>query len=165
MNIDVRCPYCNGITGFDNSRPFAFCNHCGKQISLGTNQPNNYQAPAPAPISPMAPVQSMPPQVYSGCGANLVISYTSEHPRVYLIATILATGASYQFVSGGSMAFNLNPGIHPIDFKIGKRTYRRDILITPNGEPVRAMASWSRGTARITIINPTQPGSAPVIYT
>ena len=163
MNIDVRCPYCNGITGFDNSRPFAFCNHCGKQISLGTNPPNNYQAPAPAPISNMAPVQSVPPQVFSG--ANLVISYTSEHPHVYLIATILATGASYQFVSGGSMAFNLNPGIHPIDFKIGKRTYRRDILISPGGEPVRAMASWSRGTARITIINPAQPGGAPVFYT
>ena len=163
MNINVKCPYCSGITGFDDSRPFAFCNHCGKQISLGTNQPAGYQAPAPAPAGYMAPVQSVPVQNFSG--ANLVISYTSEHPRVYLIATILVTGASYQFVSGGSMAFNLNPGIHPVDFKIGKRTYRRDILVPASGEPVRAMASWSRGTARITIINPTQPGSAPVYYT
>ena len=162
MNINVKCPYCNGVTGFDDSRPFAFCNQCGKQISLGTSQPNNYQAPAPAGYT--APVQTMPAQPNYG-GANLVISYTSEHPRVYLIVSILATGASYQFVSGGSIALNLAPGIHPIDFKIGKRTYRRDILITPGGEPVRAMASWSRGTARIAIINPSQPGTAPVFYT
>lgn len=163
MNINVKCPYCNGITSYEDSSPFSFCNNCGMKISLGTNQPNNYQAPAPAPAGYMAPVQSAPVQNYGG--ANLVVSYSSEHPRVYLILTILATGASYQFVSGGSMAFSLSPGIHPIDFKIGKRTYRRDILINPSGEPVRAMASWSRGTARITIINPTLPGSAPVIYT
>ena len=39
-----------------------------------------------------------------------------------------------------------------------------DILINPGQEPVRAVASWGGGTARINIINPSQPGNAPVMY-
>ena len=177
MDINVKCPYCNQITGYDNSRPFAFCMLCGKQISLGTapaNVPANVPAnnPSMAPVSYPAPANSpviapvnnpAPVQNYAG-GPNLIITYYSEHPRVFLISTILATGASYQYSNGQSMAFNLVPGIHAINFKIGKRTYRRDILINPNQEPVRIAASWSRGTARITIINPSQPGNAPVMY-
>lgn len=170
MDINVKCPYCNQITGYDNSRPFAFCMLCGKQISIAPVPANsqvalvNNQAPAPAvapvnnPVYNPAPVQTVPG------GANLIISYYSEHPRVFLISTILATGASYQYSNGQSMAFNLMPGIHPIDFKIGKRTYRREILISPNQEPVRVVASWGRGTARINIINPSQPGNVPVMY-
>ena len=125
----------------------------------------NYQAPvnsqAPAPM--VAPIFN-PPPVQAAPGANLIISYYSEHPRVFLISTILATGASYQYSHGQSMAFNLMPGLHPIDFKIGKRTYRREILINPNQEPVRVVASWSRGTARISIMNPAMPGNPPVMY-
>ena len=169
MDINVKCPYCNQITGYDNSRPFAFCMLCGKQISIAPAPANsqvapvNNQAPAPVtapvynPVYNPAPVQNVP-------GANLIISYYSEHPRVFLISTILATGASYQYSNGQSMAFNLMPGIHPIDFKIGKRTYRREILISPNQEPVRVVASWGRGTARINFINPSQPGTVPVMY-
>ncbi len=185
MDINVKCPYCNQITGYDNSRPFAFCMLCGKQISItppaANNQvapansqtpvnnpgvsPVNYQVPvnSPAPAPMVAPVFN-PPPVQAAPGANLIISYYSEHPRVFLISTILATGASYQYSNGQSMAFNLMPGLHPIDFKIGKRTYRREILINPNQEPVRVVASWGRGTARISILNPSQPGNAPIMY-
>ena len=151
MDINVKCPYCNQITGYDDSRPFAFCMLCGKQISL---------APMPSSNTVSAPA---PSQNYAG-GPNLIITFYSEHPRVFLITTILATGASYQYANGQSMAFNLVPGIHAVNFKIGKRTYRRDILINPGQEPVRAVASWGGGTARINIINPSQPGNAPVMY-
>ena len=164
MDINVKCPYCNQITGYDNSRPFAFCMLCGKQISITPPAANNQVTPvntAPAPM--VAPVFN-PPPVQAAPGANLIISYYSEHPRVFLISTILATGASYQYSNGQSMAFNLMPGLHPIDFKIGKRTYRREILINPNQEPVRVVASWGRGTARISILNPSQPGNAPIMY-
>ena len=156
MNINVKCPYCNQITGYDNSQPSAFCMMCGKQISLGAPAVNNVQPTVPV-------TYQMPVQTLSGSG-NLIISFSSEHPRVFLISTILATGESYQYSNGQSMIFNLVPGIHSIDFKIGKRTYRRDLIIPPNGEHVRVHASWARGTARITILNPTQPGSAPVMY-
>lgn len=165
MDINVKCPYCNQITGYDNSRPFAFCMLCGKQISIAPAPANSQVAPvnSPAPAPMVAPVFN-PPPVQAAPGANLIISYYSEHPRVFLISTILATGASYQYSNGQSMAFNLMPGLHPIDFKIGKRTYRREILINPNQEPVRVVASWGRGTARISILNPSQPGNAPIMY-
>ncbi|MCR4729665.1 MAG: hypothetical protein K5881_01920 [Saccharofermentans sp.] len=170
MDINVKCPYCNQITGYDNSRPFAYCMLCGKQISLAP-QPANDPVSAPvnvpvnqAPVTYSAPVSTqVPVQNYAG-GPNLIITYYSEHPRVFLITTILATGACHQYSNGQSMAFNLVPGIHAINFKIGKRTYRRDILINPNQEPVRVVASWGRGTARINIINPSQPGNAPIMY-
>ena len=167
MDINVKCPYCNQITGYDDSRPFAFCMLCGKQISLAPTPSSN---PVSAPVNNPAPVSYSQPvsapalsQNYAG-GPNLIITFYSEHPRVFLITTILATGASYQYANGQSMAFNLVPGIHAVNFKIGKRTYRRDILINPGQEPVRAVASWGGGTARINIINPSQPGNAPVMY-
>ena len=186
MDINVKCPYCNQITGYDDSRPFAFCMLCGKKISLAP-QPANNQVSAPvnnpasvpvnnpvnvpvmasvnpAQVSYSAPVNAPAAvQNYAG-GPNLIITYYSEHPRVFLITTILATGACHQYSNGQSMAFNLVPGIHAINFKIGKRTYRRDILINPNQEPVRVVASWGRGTARISIVNPAMPGNAPIMY-
>lgn len=164
MDINVKCPYCNQITGYDNSRPFAFCMLCGKQISITPPAANNQVAPVNTAPAPMVNPVFNPPPVQAAPGANLIISYYSEHPRVFLISTILATGASYQYSNGQSMAFNLVPGLHPIDFKIGKRTYRREILINPNQEPVRVVASWGRGTARISILNPSQPGNAPIMY-
>lgn len=179
MDINVKCPYCNQITGYDDSRPFAFCMLCGKKISLApapaNNQvsaPVNNQVSAPVSNPVVAPVNNpvsapagytAPVQTYPG-GPNLIITYYSEHPRVFLITTILATGACHQYSNGQSMAFNLVPGIHAINFKIGKRTYRRDILINPNQEPVRVVASWGRGTARISIVNPAMPGNAPIMY-
>ena len=116
---------------------------------------------------PVQPTVLMPAQVpVQGVpgGPNLIISYTSEHPRVFLVSTILATGQSFQYSHGQSMTFTLTPGIHAIDMKIGKRTYRRDVLIGAGSEPVRILASWSRGTARITIMGPQQPGSPPIMY-
>lgn len=166
MDINVKCPYCNQITGYDDSRPFAFCMLCGKQISLA---PAPASAPVTAPVSApinapaYVPVNPAPAQNNAG-GPNLIITYYSEHPRVFLITTILATRACHQYSNGQSMAFNLVPGIHAINFKIGKRTYRRDIFISPNQEPVRVVASWGRGTARINIINPAMPGNAPIMY-
>ena len=166
MDINVKCPYCNQVTGYDDSRPFAFCMLCGKQISLAPAAPavNPTPVSAPAPAGYMAPAPvTAPAQNYAG-GANLIVTFYSEHPRVFLITTILATGASYQYANGQSMAFNLVPGIHAINFKIGKRTYRRDIIINPGQEPVRVVASWGGGTARINIVNPAMPGNAPIMY-
>ena len=158
MDINVKCPFCHGVTGYDCTQPYAFCMQCGKKIVMQS-------VPVSAAPATQAVNYSMPAQSVNGT-PNLVISFTSEHPRVFLISTLLENGVNYQYAHGQSMGFNLMPGVHPIDLKIGKRTYRRDIVIYPNCDPVRVFCSWARGTARITIINPAQPGSTgvPVMY-
>lgn len=158
MDINVKCPYCGKTTGYDDSKPFGFCMMCGGKIVLSVKQ--NVNVPPVASVAYNAPMSS----IYGN--PNLVISYTSEHPGVYMITTLLSTGASYQYTHGQSMGFTLTPGIHSIDFKIGKRTYRRDVVIYQNTDPVRVLCSWARGTARITIMQaPGNGGSPPILYT
>lgn len=173
MLFNVKCPSCGSVILFDDSRVFMFCRVCGQKLykdpsMTAENQPaqpqvqyaQQPQAPVQMPVvmQPHVPVQNVPGS------PNLIISFTSEHPRVFLITTILATGQSFQYSHGQSMTFTLTPGIHAIDLKIGKRTYRRDVLINAVGDPVRILASWSRGTARISIMGPQQPGSPPIMY-
>ena len=153
MDINVKCPFCHGVTGYDCKKPFAFCMQCGKKIILKS---------IPVGTAPVTTVNyPTPAQSFNGT-PNLVISFESENLNVFLISTLLENGVNYQYSHGQSMGFNLMPGVHPIDLKIGKRTYRRDIVIYPNTDPVRVFCSWARGTARIIIANPA--GIAPVIY-
>lgn len=165
MLINVKCPSCGSVILFDDSRAFMFCRVCGQKLLKDPSMTAAVQQPQVqyAQITPVIMPAQVPVHGVPG-GPNLIISFTSEHPRVFLVSTILATGQSFQYAHGQSMTFTLTPGIHAIDMKIGKRTYRRDVFISAGGDPVRILASWSRGTARISIMGPQQPGSPPIMY-
>ena len=159
----VRCPGCGEIASFDESDPSRFCMMCGHKLFENVPQ-KSIQTPTPPASRPVskpsfqpAPVQSYPK------GSNLIVTYSSEHPRVNMIITFISTRYRENFYNGTTKAYNLDPGTHSINFTIGKRTYRRDIYISPNGIPVTVHASWRRGVARIEIINPPA-GSFPMPY-
>ena len=113
-----------------------------RNLSMAQNpNMNHYMAPAPNPYPGSSPAP------------NLIISYYSAHPRVYLVVKVVSTGYRKVFVNGEKAGFSLIPGPQSLILKIGKKNYRRDIIIPPNGDTVNIQASWGSGVARINILN------------
>lgn len=151
----MQCPGCGEVIRFDDTRPSNFCMTCGQRLYRDIKQDNNPgQGPVPNPVERSF---ANPANFRPASQGNLIISYVSEHPRVNMTVTFVNTRSRDFFTNNQNRAYNLYPGIHLIDFKIGKRTYRREVSIYPNSRPVMVQASWRRGVARISIMDLT-PG-------
>lgn len=153
MNNLMRCPYCGREIRSDD----VFCTSCGERIFRNTAQANNALATRPVsePISkPFSDAFYNPVALQQNMAGNLIITYESEHPRVNMYVTFISTKYREYYTNGQTRAYNLVPGIHAIIFKIGKRAYRRDVTIYSENMPVTIYASWHRGVARISIVNP-----------
>ena len=167
-----KCDRCGSEVKLDDTRGFMFCWKCGNKIFITPGQSQSEPAPATepviAPVPPQQPapqpvpqpvpvvmpapvVNYVPQRIYTG--PNLYIYYQSAHPNVLLIAVIRSTGQRFRFSHGQGLSFNLAPGNQELILKIGKRSYRRDVLLPADGSPVRIDCSWSGGTARINISN------------
>lgn len=146
--------FCTGcgseIIVSDNGLP-RFCKQCGAPLATGNAPVNNSQL---MPVGYPAPAG-----FYSK--PNLIISYNSAHPRVLLVVRIVSTGEKKLFYPGETAAYTLRPGTQAIILKIGKRNYRRDVLIPANGDPLVIRASWSGGVARIEMVNAVPSYTTP----
>lgn len=159
----VQCPGCGESATFDESNPARFCMSCGHRLFEDTAQISSQMQSYPAPGQVSTPAFQPAPIMAFPQGTNLIVSYSSEHPRVNMVITFISTRFRERYVNGTTKAYCLVPGMHAINFTIGKRTYRRDIYISPDGRPVTVQASWHRGVARIAIMNPTA-GNIPMTY-
>lgn len=85
---------------------------------------------------------------------NLIINYTSCNPSVLAVVAIKAIRTKVRMLSGQSLSFHMPQGEHIIVIKIGRRNYKRAIIIPPNNQPIRINASFT-GRAQIYIDQPT----------
>ena len=162
----MQCPGCGKETKYDDTWSSFFCMSCGQKLQRPAVQTNNsvQTTPRPAPVTQPAPRAFANPVAFQPAAqGDLIVSYASEHPRVNMVVIFLITKFKDRFTNGDTRAYNLGPGMHVINFQIGKRVYRREITIYPGNKPVMVQASWRRGVARISIINP-QPGNPMMGY-
>lgn len=152
MIKSLQCPNC----GKDIRSDDVFCMSCGKRIYEDTEKVNNVLVARPVSEPVSQPFANAPynPALQQNVSGNLIISYQSEHPRVNMYVTFISTKYRDYYTNGQTRGYNLFPGIHAIVFKIGKRAYRRDVTVYSESQPVIVYASWRRGVARISIVNP-----------
>ena len=139
IKIYSKCMSCGAsFQQFKNSNNFAFCTYCGgKVINVTESASDNTNSTQSAFNVP-----------------NLYISYNSINPNVFLVTRVVSTGVKHTYVNGQSLSFCLTPGPQTIILKIGKKNYRRDIIISAENIPVRIYASYN-GRAQITIDQPS----------
>ena len=148
------CPNC-GAESSDSYGVSYFCTKCGARLASGTTLPYNN--------SELVPVNSFAPANTYTNTPNLIIQYNSAHPRVLLVVRIVSTGDKRVYYPGDTATYTLRPGPQAIILKIGKKNYRRDVVITP-GTPVTIKASWSGGVSHIDVFKPTTASFIPPAY-
>ncbi len=141
MLVDVKCPYCNLLSQYDDAREFMFCKNCGKKIAY-------------SPSRAVSEHNDIALKAQNNNTPNLFISYNTTIPAIGMVTRIVSTGAKDSYVNGQTRSFHLGIGFQQIILKIGPKNYSRDIVISADNTPVRIYASFN-GVAQITIDQPT----------
>lgn len=136
MLVKMICPQCGATLDMDDSREFIFCRFCGTKI-LNTAQ--KIEVKQDVNVSGMILHRTD----YSN-EPNLVINYSSSNISVKMVVNILSLRTKLTFINGQSMTFYLPEGRNEIVLKIGKKNYRRFVIINSHYPPVKIHASWSK---------------------
>ena len=165
MLVEMKCPSCAGTMNFDDSRDFMFCPYCGNKVANLAQQINiNQQVTVSGTVNYVQDRSNDP---------NLYISFNTSDPTIVMetkivsdntnapsnafvgmVSKLVPPGAKHTYVNGQTMSFHLSQGPHRIVFKIGKKSYNKDIVIPPSNSPVRIYASFSK-KPQITIDQPS----------
>lgn len=159
MSQLVKCLKCDENIELISEKPAAFCPFCGVKLNEAvyndtktvgvdnTNAPNTVNSQdliesntQQRNLQPQAP-QPKP---------NLYISYTTANYNVTMSVRILNAGYDNLYYNNQAFSYCLNPGVYFLQFRIGNRTYNRNINIMPSGFPIQIYCSWN-GRANIII--------------
>lgn len=151
MMVKMVCPQCGAQLEMDENRDFMFCQHCGTKVM---NAAQKYEIKQDISVNQRVDVSGTVIHKIDNTGkANLFINFLSVHPGVGMVVRIADTGDKRYYMSGQTLSYHLLPGQHVLVLKIGKKNYKRVIVIPETNEPVSIFASWD-GRAHINIDQP-----------
>lgn len=137
--VALKCPSCGAEMTVDDSQTSIFCQYCGTKIEI---------IPERIEVN-----QNVNIRVDHSNEPNLIINYSSVHPKVLLVARIASTGQKAVYMNGQTASYHLPAGKQVIVLKIGKKNYKRVVYITPQNGPVIINCSYV-GRAQIMIDQP-----------
>ena len=160
MSQILKCTNCNKDIELISEKPAAFCPFCGTKLDGAidnaaggskANEPldntaNTVNCQDQTTINTRQNLQPQAPQQKP----NLYISYTTANYNVTMSVRILNAGYDNLYYNNQAFSYCLNPGVYFLQFRIGNRTYNRNINIMPGGFPIQIYCSWN-GRANIII--------------
>ncbi len=170
MSQLIKCYKCDESIELISEKPAAFCPFCGVKLNekidsettevvnsdnvnttmlnVNDNTVNNTINSQNLTLSntQQQDLQTKAPQQKP----TLYISYTTANYNVTMSVRILNAGYDNLYYNNQAFSYCLNPGIYFLQFRIGNRTYNRNINIMPGGFPIQIYCSWN-GRANIVI--------------